>query len=36
LTPLNMGDAAHINDQSTAKTYSNLVDDIYKMIAERR
>lgn len=34
LTPLNMGDAAHAND--TSATYSNLVDDISKMIAERR
>ncbi len=36
LTPLNMGDSAHINDPSTAGNYSNLVDDIYKMISERR
>jgi len=36
LTPLNMGDSAHINDKSAASNYANLVEDIYKMISERR
>jgi HK97 family phage portal protein len=36
LTPLNMGDSAHINDKSAANNYANLVEDIYKMISERR
>lgn len=36
LTPLNMGDSSKMDQQSAASNYQNLVEDIYKMIDERR
>lgn len=36
LTPLNMGDSSKDNQQSAASNYANLVEDISRMISERR
>jgi len=36
LSPANMVDSSKMDQQSTARNYQNLVDDIYKMLSERR